>query len=107
SILRDPCGISRIDVLEGEGVDGRQFVGMQLADGAFDGGKLLLGGLEEHAGFLLAGDRGHHRDGFHLAGPSSRSAGTMMTFFTSLPAITDKTVSTPMRWPPSNRTRSS
>src|SRR5215217_7366007 len=54
-ILRDPLGIGRINMLEGEGVDRRQLIGMQLADGALDQRVAFVGGLEEDAqlGLLL------------------------------------------------------
>ena len=43
-------------MLEGEGVDRRQFVGMQLPDGMFDSVVALVRRLEEHAVFLAVLD---------------------------------------------------
>jgi hypothetical protein len=131
-------------MLECKGVDRRQFVGMQVADRAFDQLVTFVGGLEQDAelGLLLdlafpgvdALDRrdlragselaldqrtrqpmrflsaGHGRndgDRLHFAGSSVRSAGTTMTLRSSLPAMTENVVATPMRPPPSRRTRSS
>src|SRR5215468_737704 len=139
-VLVDPRRIGRKDVLERKGVDGGQFVGVQLADRALDLGIALVGGLQQDAelGLLLHGilpaidaldrrdlrarrelapdqrareplrffaaaDRGHHRDGRHVA----RSAGTTTILRSSLPAMTDRVTPMPIRSAPSRRTRSS
>src|SRR5882762_4721431 len=135
-------------MLEGEGVDRRQFVGMQLPDGMFDSVVALVRRLEEHAVFLAVLDgtlpgvdaldpgnlraggepgldqrlrhgprrllAGHGRDdgdGLHFPPsfpwPSVRSAGTTTNCLSSLPAITERVVSAPMRSPLSRRTKSS
>src|SRR5437879_4716093 len=57
--------------------------------------------------FLAAGDGRDHGDRLHLPGASARSAGTTTTCLRSLPAMTESVVATPMRPPPSRRTRSS
>src|SRR5216684_6510131 len=131
-------------MLEGEGVDRRQLVGMQIADRAFDQLVTFVGGLEQDAElgllldlafpgvdaldrrdlraggelaldqrarqpmrFLAAGHGRDHGDGLHLPCASVRSAGTTTTCLRSLPAMTESVVATPMRPPPSRRTRSS
>src|SRR5215207_9039582 len=147
-ILHNPLRIRQIDVLEGEGVDRRQLVGVQLADGALDQLVTLVGRLEQDTqfarllhfalpmidaldlrdlrarrelaldqgarqpmGVFAVGDGGDDGDGFHLPRssirPSLRSAGSTTICLSSLPAMTVSDVATPMRAPPSSRTRSS
>src|SRR5262249_7871129 len=132
--------IGREDVLEGEGVDCRQLVGVHLANRALDLGVALVSGLQQDTefGFLLdlsfpaidALDFGNLRARREVAldqrapqalrlfaaahggddGDAShpvRSAGTMTILRRSLPAITDRLTTAPIRSAPSSRTRSS